>query len=195
MVRETTYTRLHAAFVTLVGTCMILSIWGCAETELPTQVPSDCPMGPTTMTDYAAAGLKGIKLKVDTECKFQIDLGASDRLRWDRFVGRNRNVYVRMRIWIDQDGRVVRIYDEKHGGQRTHLNELRKTVGKWVYKGGCFYGELRLMFVGADSKLYIDRSDLKITPGYERCNLRRNLRLHAIYKGSRFEAEETKLSW
>lgn len=196
MVTKNTNTRRHVAIVALVGVCLILSVWGCADREPPTkQVQSDCPPPPPPVTSYPAAGLLGIKLKVDTECKFQIDLGASDRLMWDEFVGRNRNVYVRMKIWIGQDGLVKRIYDQKHGGQRTHLNELRETVWKWVYRENCFYGELRLMFVGKGSRLYIDRSDLQISPGYEYCNLRRNMRLHAIYKGSGFRAVDTTLSW
>ncbi len=195
MVREFAYTLRHAASVILVGVCLILTAWGCGEIERPTQVPSDCPPVPPTVTDYAAAGLTGIKLKVETECVFQIDLGASDRLRWDEFVGQNRMAYVRMRIWISKGGRVDRVYDERDGGQSRHLTPLRNTVGQWVYKGECLFGELRLMFIGDDSKLYIDCSQLQIATGYENCNIRRNLRLHAIYMGSSFEAKDSSFNW
>ncbi len=175
--------------------CLVFALSGCEDSDLPTQRESDCPRVPPPPLDTTAAGLLGITLRAETECKFRIDLGESDRLRWCNFVMQKRNAYVRMKIWINEDGKVTRIFDTRDGGKPAYLRELRNSVTDWVYRGGCLYGELRLMFIGAGSKLYVDRDSLMIVPGYEWCDIVRGLRLDAIWRGCDFNAVDSTFNW
>ena len=178
----------------LVGICLALVFPGCGDEERAARLLSDCVDRDTSIVDFATAGLNGIKLKVETRCVFQIDMSTSTPLRWCRFVQRFPTAYVRMKVKIDETGKVVDIFGKKDGGQPAALEQIVRAVKGWKYEGGCLEGAIYMEFNAAMSRLTFDDSRLTIVPGYEHCDISR-YRIHRVWQGCNFGAFRRALEW
>lgn len=178
----------------LVGVCLALMFPGCGDEERAARLLSDCVDQDTSPVDFETAGLYGIRLKVETRCVFQIDMSTSTHLYWCRFVQRFPTAYVRMKVKIDETGRVIDIYGRRDGGQPVALEQIVRAVRGWSYEGGCLEGDIYMEFNAAMSRLTFDDSRLTIVPGYERCEISRN-RMHRVWKGCNFGAFRRALEW
>ena len=180
--------------VLLIALYLALTGPGCGERDLGNKLLSDCGERDTSRIDLKTAGLEGIKLRVEAWCVFQIDMSASTPLRWCRFVQRFPTAYVRMKVKINETGRVIAIFGKKDGGQPAALEQIVKAVKGWKYEGGCLEGDIYMEFNAAMSRLTFDDSRMTIVPGYEHCDIIRN-RMHAVWRQCNFGAFRRALEW
>jgi len=179
----------------LLAACVTLASLSCEKGPLLPRLLSDCVDTGSTETDFRTSGMHGIKLTVDTRCVFQIDESSSSMLWWCPFVQRFPRAYVRMKVKIDESGRVASIFDKKDGGDPGALAEIHKAVSGWHWEGGCLVGDLYLEFNAAQSRLNYDDTRLVIAKGFEHCEIIRDKRLHMVQQSCNFGALRRSLDW
>ena len=180
--------------VLLIALYLALTGPGCGERDLGNKLLSDCVEIPPDSLDVPTAGLIGVRLTVETRCVFQIDMSSSRPLRWCRFVLKFPTAYVRMKVTIDETGRVASIFDTKDDGQPAALEQIRRAVREWKYEGGCLEGDIYMEFNASMSRLTFDDSRMRKVPGYEHCDIIQN-RMHAVRRQCNLGVFRRALDW